>query len=122
MRYLCRYIQSLGPCSSLFLLATPLAIVEPLKLLGVFIFGRGHLFSGAAVMICAYAGSVFLVERLFKIVKPKLLTLSWFLVLWMWFCSARDSTFSRVRTAWTRTRKALEQCVGRDRYFLTRFF
>ena len=108
MRYLCRYIQSLGPCSSLFLLATPLAIVEPLKLLGVFIFGRGHLFSGAAVMICAYAGSVFLVERLFKIVKPKLLTLSWFLVLWMWFCSARDSTFSRVRTAWTRTRKALE--------------
>ena len=99
MRYLCRYIQSLGPYSSLFLLAAPLSIVEPLKLLAVFIFGRGHLLSGAAVMICAYAGSVFLVERLFKIVKPKLLTLSWFRVLWTWFCSSRDSTFRWLRTS-----------------------
>ena len=56
----------------------PIAVVEPLKLFALFILGKGHEVIGLATILCAYAGSIFIVERLFKIVKPRLLELSWF--------------------------------------------
>jgi hypothetical protein len=84
-----RFIQHLNPYLALTLLAVPLVIVEPLKLIAIFIVGTGHWITGSAVMLFAYAGSLLVVERLFKIVKPKLLTLSWFAALWKSFTSAR---------------------------------
>jgi hypothetical protein len=81
-RYIRRNIQRLTPYASLFLLAVPFMFAEPLKLVAVFIFGSGYLLAGLIVMLCAYVASALLVERLFKIVKPKLLTLSWFAIIW----------------------------------------
>lgn len=94
------FIEGLGPYQSLLLLAVPLAIVEPLKLIAVFVLGEGHFVTGVVVMICAYAGSLFITERLFITVKPKLLTLSWFARLWMWFIAIRDSILRGLRRAW----------------------
>jgi hypothetical protein len=37
----------------------------------------------------AYAVSVLFIERLFRLVKPKLLTLRWFARLWRWFVDLR---------------------------------
>ena len=45
----------------------------------------GHLLAGLIVILCAYLVSALLMERLFKIVKPKLLTLSWFVIIWRGF-------------------------------------
>jgi hypothetical protein len=81
-RYMRRNIQRLTPYASLVLLAVPFMFAEPLKLVAVFIFGSGHLLAGLIVMLCAYVVSTLLVEWLFKIVKPKLLTLSWFAIIW----------------------------------------
>ena len=52
----------------------PLAVAEPLKLATLFIVGKGHWIAGVVAMICAYAVSLFVTERLFQIVKPKLLS------------------------------------------------
>jgi len=41
------------------------------------------------VIVAAYAASLLLVERLFAIVKPKLMTLRWFARLWTWLVSLR---------------------------------
>jgi uncharacterized membrane protein len=87
-----RYIERLGPRPSLFLLAVPLAIIEPLKLVAVVIFGSGHWLTGTLVMLGSYAAGLFFVERLFKVVKPKLLTLPWFALAWTWFVTVRDKT------------------------------
>lgn len=87
---LLRRIRRLGPYPSLFLIAAPLAIVEPLKLAAVVVLGKGHWLAGTTVMLCAYAISAFLIERLFRIVKPKLLTLSWFKWGWMKFVTIRN--------------------------------
>jgi hypothetical protein len=92
-RYIRRKIQRLNPYASLFLLAVPFMLAEPLKLAAVFIFGSGHLLAGLIVMLSAYLVSVLLVERLFKIVKPKLLTLSWFVVIWKRFIVTRRKAF-----------------------------
>ena len=71
------------------LLAVPTSIVEPLKLAAVAIAGEGHWNIGTVVIIVAYCTSVFAVERLFSIVKPKLLTLNWFARLWTWLVGLR---------------------------------
>jgi hypothetical protein len=92
-RYFRRNIQRLNPYASLFVLAVPLALAEPFKLVAVFTCGSGHLLAGLIVMFFAYLVSVFVVERLFKIVKPKLLTLSWFAVMWKWFVAGRRKAF-----------------------------
>ena len=88
-----RYIERLGPRPSLFLLAVPLAIIEPLKLVAVLIFGSGHWLTGTLVMLGSYAAGLFFVERLFKVVKPKLLTLPWFALTWTWFVAVRDKAY-----------------------------
>lgn len=89
--YIRRNIQRLTPYASLFLLTVPFMFAEPLKLVAVFIFGSGHLLAGLIVMLCAYLVSALLVERLFKIVKPKLLTLSWFVLIWKTVVEARGT-------------------------------
>ena len=107
LRTIRRHIERLGPYPSLVLLAVPLALAEPLKLATVFICGSGHWLTGLAAMLCAYAISILIVERLFKIVKPKLLTLPWFAAVWTWFVAARRSVSRWLRTTWTLGRRAL---------------
>lgn len=80
-----RRIERLGPYPSLALMVVPLALVEPLKVVAVFIAGEGHWLTGSVALVVAYALSVLVVERLFRIVKPKLLTLPWFARLWVSF-------------------------------------
>jgi hypothetical protein len=85
-----RAIEQLGPYQSLLLLAVPLCIVEPLKLVAIAVAGKGHWITGTGMIIAAYAASIFVVERLFLIVKPKLLQLEWFAWAWERFVALRD--------------------------------
>lgn len=84
-----RFIRNLGPYQSLLLLLVPVSVIEPFKLVAVGVAGKGHWVAGTAVAIAAYAASLLLVERLFKLVKPKLLALPWFARLWNWFVAWR---------------------------------
>jgi hypothetical protein len=59
-----RRVEGLGPYQSLLLLAVAMSIVEPLKLIALAIE------TGTLVIVAAYATSLLLVERLFRIVKP----------------------------------------------------
>jgi hypothetical protein len=88
MKRMRRFIQHLNPYLSLVFLAIPVAVVEPAKLIALVIFGKGHWLTGSLVMVCAYAGSLFVVDRLFRIMKPNLLRLRWFAATWQWFISA----------------------------------
>jgi hypothetical protein len=73
------------------------SIVEPLKLIAVAVAGEGHSIAGTAMIIAAYAASLLIVERLFAIVKPKLLTLPWFARLWEWFVNLRSKLIQSFR-------------------------
>jgi hypothetical protein len=85
-----RSIKGLGPYPSLLLLALPTATVEPLKLVAVAVAGKGHWITGTVMIVLCYAFSLLIVERLFAIVKPKLLTIPWFAKLWEGFISVRS--------------------------------
>jgi hypothetical protein len=93
-----RRIENLGPYQSLFLLAVPTATVEPLKLVAV--AGEGHWIAGTAMIVTCYLLCLVLVERLFIIVKPKLLTIPWFAKLWTTILNVRTwiaASFRRMR-------------------------
>jgi hypothetical protein len=94
-----RIIEGLGPYQSLMLLAIPTALVEPLKLIAVAVAGDGHWITGTVMIVTAYAASILLVERLFLIVKPKLLMLPWFARLWAWFIVIRGKAVGLFRSA-----------------------
>jgi hypothetical protein len=83
-------IARLRPYPALLLVAAPLAVVEPLKLATVFIAGEGHWITSVLVLVLAYAVSLFVTHWLFGVVKPKLLTLSWFAWAWKIFVRWRD--------------------------------
>jgi len=97
-RKLRRSIERLGPYPSLLIVAVPLAIAEPLKVAAIFVLGGGHWMVGVIVIICAYAISLFITERLFVIVKPNLLKLPWFAAAWSWFVAVRDKALRWLRT------------------------
>src|ERR1700726_3394567 len=84
LRRMRRQIERLPPYPALLLVVAPLAVAEPLKLATVFIAGSGHWITGAVAMVLAYAISLFVGHWLFKIVKPKLLTIPWFARLSRW--------------------------------------
>ncbi|WP_247337906.1 MULTISPECIES: hypothetical protein [unclassified Bradyrhizobium] len=95
-----RRVENLGPYQSLFLLAVPTATVEPLKLVAVAVAGEGHWIAGTAMIATCYLLSLFVVERLFVIVKPKLLTIPWFAKLWTAILAVRTwfvAAFRRMR-------------------------
>jgi hypothetical protein len=83
------WIERLPPYPSLLLLAVPVGIVEPMKFAAVAIAGKGHWITGTGMIIAAYAASLLVVERLFTIVRPKLLMLPWFAWLWVRFVTLR---------------------------------
>ncbi len=64
---------SLGPYTALIVVLVPLLVVEPAKLFAVLIAGEGHWITGTSVLIVAYAGSLFVVERLFRLLKPHMM-------------------------------------------------
>jgi hypothetical protein len=92
------WIDGLGPYQSLALVVVPAGIVEPLKLVAVAAAGEGYWFTGTVVIVAAYAASLLLIERLFTMVKPKLLGLHWFSKLWAWFVVVRYKLMKAVRS------------------------
>lgn len=65
-----RHIQQLKPYPSLLLLMVPVTLVEPLKIIALFVAGKGHWLSGTAIIVAAYGASLLIVERLFRVVNP----------------------------------------------------
>jgi hypothetical protein len=90
-----RQIRRLGPYQSLALMLLPILLVEPLKIVALFVAGHGHWLTGTGMLVAAYGVSLVVVERLFKVVKFKLMTMNWFADLWRWFTAVRDRMFGR---------------------------
>jgi hypothetical protein len=90
-----RHIRQLGPYQSLALMLFPIMLVEPLKIVALFVAGHGHWLTGTGMLIATYGVSLLVVERLFKVVKFKLMTMNWFAAVWRWFIAVRDRMFGR---------------------------
>ena len=108
-RFVRRFLRRLGPYHCLLFLAVPLSIIEPLKLVALFILGDGHFVVGLLIMGCAYAASLFVTEQLFVVVKPKLMTLSWFAEIWIGFVAIRERILRWLRRKWAWRHRVLSR-------------
>jgi hypothetical protein len=86
-----RKIQQFGPYKCLGMLLFPLLIVEPLKIAGLAFVSLGHWAAGACVIIGAYAASLLIIDRLYRVAKSKLMTMKWFAALVTVFVKTRGS-------------------------------
>ena len=93
-------IEALGPYSSLLFLLVPVIVVEPLKIVALEIMHSSRVVFGIVVLLVSEALSLLVVERLFEVVKPKLLRLHWFAVSWGWFTSLRDQLLDWFHSTW----------------------
>lgn len=115
-----RRLQKLTPYFSLLILAVPVLLVEPFKFVAVFVAGKGHWLTATGMILCAYAVSLFFVERLFRAVKPKLLMLGWFANLWARYTTLRDKVLATAsgRSSLTTPKLTAEPAVETDPAFL----
>jgi hypothetical protein len=84
-----RGLQQINPYLSLLLLLVPLLLVEPLKLVALMVAGKGHWLAGTGMLVAAYAASLLVIERLFRVLKPKIMMMGWFNRLWTGFVALR---------------------------------
>jgi hypothetical protein len=71
-------IKSLGPYPSLFLFLVPLIVLEPVKPLGLYLIGTGRQTAGALFIIVGEAIKILVLERVFRLTRPKLMSFSAF--------------------------------------------
>jgi hypothetical protein len=72
------WVCALGPYASLAVFVIPLIILEPVKPVGAFLFHRHHHMAATSVIVAGELAKLAIVDQLFDMTKPKLLTLPWF--------------------------------------------
>lgn len=72
------WLRRQGPYTTLFVVLVPLALLEPAKPIGFYLIAMGRVLRGIALLALAEVIKLALVERLFVIGKPKLMTIGLF--------------------------------------------
>src|SRR5258706_5803000 len=73
-----RWIESLGPYSTLALFLIPLILLEPVKPVSAYLIASGHFVSGDLALVIAEVLKILIVERVYEIGRPKLMTIKAF--------------------------------------------
>jgi hypothetical protein len=76
------WIESLGPYSTLALFLVPIILFEPVKPVGLYLLGTGRLVHGTLVLVLGEILKIVIVERLFHIAQPKLMSIRAFAVVY----------------------------------------
>jgi hypothetical protein len=72
------WVEHLPPYPTLLVFLVPIALLFPIKLLGLWMLARGSWLGAMAVLALAKVVSMGLTAFIFEITKPKLLQLPWF--------------------------------------------
>lgn len=91
------WIAGLPRLVILILLAAHFAVVEPLKIVGLFAIGRGQVVAGTAVLALAYLAGFVIVERIYHAGRAKLLTYGWLAWLVGLLARIRAALWEKVR-------------------------
>jgi hypothetical protein len=101
------WIKSLGPYQSLFLFIVPLIVLEPVKLLSLYLIGTGRQIGGALFLIVGESIKILVLEQIFRTTRPKLLSFRAF--AWAHCQVTRPSVYLRSLQGWKFARKWFEE-------------
>ena len=103
-RCIAMWIESLGPYPTLAVFLIPLILLEPVKPISAYLIASGHFVSGVLGLVLAEVLKILIVERVFLIGRPKLMTIrafAWthdFVVGWL--------TWLRASPPWQAVRRS----------------
>ncbi|MEY4750748.1 MAG: hypothetical protein RIQ60_2962 [Pseudomonadota bacterium] len=99
LRQIEAWIARLPPYGALAIFVLPSLTLLPIKLLALWLIGRGHAGLGLAVIVAAKLAGTAVLARLFALTQPALMQLAWFARLharWMHF---KNDLLARVRAS-----------------------
>lgn len=94
LAWLAAWVGGLGRWKVLAVLAAPLAIAEPLKMVGLYALATGHFGWGVALQAAGHGLSIILVERILDAGHAQLMTFGWFALLHGWFTRVRAAALA----------------------------
>lgn len=102
VRRLEAWLAALPPWAALVVFAAPSTLVLPIKLAAVWFALQGKLALATASIVVGKIVATALVARLYKVLRPTLLRLRWYLGAETWLFEWRDKIYAFVRAlpAW----------------------
>jgi hypothetical protein len=102
-----RGIRRLPPYAALAAFFVPTLLLLPIKLLALWLIGRGHALLGLGVIVGAKLAGTAVVARLFALTHDALMQLPWFARLYARWSTWKEALLAQVRAsaAWREARR-----------------
>ena len=94
-----RRISALPPWAAMATFALPALALLPVKLLALFLIGKGHALMGVGLLIAAKLLGTAVLARLFTLTQPALMKLAWFARWYPRWKAWKDGVFAQVRAS-----------------------
>ena len=94
-----RRIIALSPSGALLAFGLPVLILFPVKLLALYLFGRGQTALGLALLLGAKLVGTALLARLFQLTQPALMQLPWFARWYPRWKNWKDAVLAQVHSS-----------------------
>jgi len=106
-----RRIAALPPWGAIAIFAAPAVALLPVKLLALFLIGRGHALMGLGVLLAAKLLGTALLAWLFTLTQPALMQLAWFARWYPRWKNWKDGVIGMVKASllWQSMRRWKEQ-------------
>lgn len=107
-----RQISKFSPTGALLAFGVPMLTLLPVKLLALYLFGKGQTTLGLVLLLSAKIGGTALMARLFQLTQSALMQLRWFAWWYPRWKAWKDGVLAEVRrsAAW-RAGQALKRDV-----------
>ena len=92
-----RKIAGLPKWGALLVFGVPMLALLPIKLLALFLFGRGHAVVGLVLLIAAKLLGTAVLARLFQLTQPRLMQFSWFAHWYPRWKAWKDGLMTQIR-------------------------
>jgi hypothetical protein len=109
-----RHIGRLPPYAALALFIVPSLMLLPIKLLALWLIGRGHALAGLLVIVVAKVAGTAVVARLFFLTQPALMQVPWFARLYARWSAWKGGLMALARGSWPwRVSRVIQRAVRR---------
>jgi hypothetical protein len=107
-----RRIVRLSPKAALLVFGLPVLTLLPVKLLALYLFGKGQTALGLVLLLGAKIGGTAIMARLFQLTQPALMQLRWFAWFYPRWKAWKDAVLAEVRkTSVWRSAQSAKQSV-----------
>ncbi len=94
-----RKIAGLRPAWALLAFGVPMLTLLPVKLLAIYLFGKGQSVLGLALLLAAKIGGTAVMARLFQLTQPSLMQLGWFAWWYPRWINWKEGLLTEVRNS-----------------------